>query len=47
MARQKLSKRIAKSRAALAFMTWFAALYIRILRRVVSWRRDYHPRRHA
>ncbi len=43
MARQKLSKRIAKSRAALAFMTWFAALYIRILRRVVSWRRDYHP----
>ena len=43
MARQKLSKRIVKSRAALAFMTWFAALYIRMLRRSVSWKRDYHP----
>lgn len=43
MARQKLSKRILKSRAAISFMTGFAAFYIKCLRWSVSWRRDYHP----
>jgi lysophospholipid acyltransferase (LPLAT)-like uncharacterized protein len=47
MARQKLSKRIAKSEATLAFMTWFASLYIRMLARLVSWKRDYHPEARA
>ena len=43
MEKVNLPKRILNSDAGLRFINWFIANYLRVIERVVRWKRDFHP----